>query len=420
MKIQKVIIIITVILLLVIIGLASFVGIYKKDEYKVSNIVPNYKLGMEFTNSRVINFEVNKEENSEEILTVENFKQSKSIIKNRLKKLGVDQYRVTLDETNGNIQVIIPENDDTELVIYNLLQSGTFELKDSETGEILIDTKSVVKSDVVYSQGETETTVYLQIKLNKEGKQKLEEISKVYVQTTTQTTNEEGETEDSTETKKVEILINGQVVAETYFGDLITDGTLNIVVGSGGDSVTVEQYATSAQEAVAILNSGILPITYTETNYIQTANITEKQKEIAIYIVLAVIALMAILFIIKLKVKGLLACVLQIGYIALLLLTLRYTNVKITIEGICGIAIGIIINYIFIYRAFRNMDLSFIKEITGKFALKLIPVYIIAVVLSFSRIANIYSLGMTLVWGIIVMYIYNLTLTQVLLNALKK
>ncbi len=454
MKAQKIITIITVILLVIIISVASFFGIYKKDEYKIANVVPNYILGMEFTESRVVSLEVdtssepiiydkdgnevtNQEEgveyteengyttvenktNKDEVLTQGNYNLSKKILKKRLKKLGVDQYRVTLNETTGNIQIRIPENDNTDTVIYNLLQSGTFELKDSETEEVLIDTNNVKKADVVYSQGETETGVYLQIKFNKEGKQKLEEISKVYVQTTTQITNEDGQTEDTTETKKVEILLNGQTVTETYFGESITDGTLNIVVGAGSDSETLKQYATSAEESAVILNSGILPITYTETDYTEVANITEQQRNIAIYVVLGAVVLMVIFFIIRLKTKGILASVLQIGYIALLLLTLRYTNVKITIEGICGIAIGTIINYIYIYRAFKNMNLSFIKDITPKFALKLIPVYIIAVILSFSSIANIYSLGMTLVWSIIIMYLYNLSLTQIVLKNIKE
>ena len=60
MKSQRVITIITVILLVGIISIASFVGIYKKDGYKVVNIVPDYILGMEFTDSRVINLEVDR------------------------------------------------------------------------------------------------------------------------------------------------------------------------------------------------------------------------------------------------------------------------------------------------------------------------------------------------------------------------
>lgn len=453
MKTQKVINIITIILLIAIITIASVFGIYKLKEYKVSQVVPEYILGMEFTDSRVINLEVDKsvettiydkdgnkvtqkeegteytekngyttvenKANKDEALTKENYNLAKKMLKNRLKKLGVDQYRVTLDESNGNLQIRIPENNNTDTVIGKILQSGTFELKDSETEEVLIDTSKVEKANVVYGQTETETSVYLQIKLDKEGKQKLEEISKTYISTTTEITNEEGETEEKTETKNVAVLLNGETITETYFGNAITDGTLNIPVGTSSDSQTLQQYITEAEEAAVILNSGILPITYTENDYIETSSIKAEQIKIGMYIVLGIVVLMVVLFIILLKTKGLLASVLQIGYIALLLLALRYTNVKITLEGIGGILISAILNYIYLYKAFKNINLNFVKDITAKFALKLIPVYIVAIILSFNSIANLYSLGMTLVWGTIVMYLYNLSLTQITLKTIK-
>lgn len=453
MKTNKIIKIITVILLILIISIASFAGIYKLKDYKVINVVPDYILGMEFTDSRLINLEVNKtvetkiydkdgnevteqeegieytEENgyttvenkinSDDKLNSENYKKTKSILKNRLKKLGVDQYKVNLDESNGNIQVRIPENDDTDTVINNLLKSGTFELKDSETKEILIQTDSVKDSKVVYGQRETETGVYLQVKFNKDGREKLEEISKTYIETKSETTNEEGEKEETTNTKKVEIYLNGESITETYFGETITDGILNIAVGAASDSNTLRQHIETANESATILNSGILPITYTETDSIENSKITNEQINIGIYIAIGLIALMAVYFIIRLKTKGILATILQIGYIAFLLLTLRYTNVKITIEGIIGIIISAIINYIYIYKAFKNIELNFIKDTTAKFALRLIPVYVIAIIFSFNSIANIYSLGMTVVWGVIIMYLYNLSLTQITIKTIK-
>lgn len=454
MKANKIIRIFTIILLIAIISVASLLGIYKLKEYKVVNVIPEYLLGMEFTDSRVISLEVDttsetiiydkegnevteKEEgieyteengytvqenkaNSDDLLTSQNYKKTKSILKNRLKKLGVDQYKVNLDESNGALQIRIPENKNTDTVISNLLQSGTFELKDSETEEVLIDTSKVKKATVVYGQTETETSVYLQIKLDKEGKQKLKEVSEIYVQNIIETTNEEGETEETTETKKVSLYLNEEEVLETYFGETISDGTLNVAIGSGSDTETIQQYINTANETAVVLNSGILPITYTKTENVETANITEQQRNIAMYVTIAVIVLMIAYFIIRLKTKGILASILQLGYVTLLLLTLRYTNVKITIEGIFGIVISAILNYIYIYKAFKNIELNFVKDITKKYALKLIPVYIVAIVFSFNSIANIYSLGMTLVWGIIIMYLYNLTLTKLLVNTIKE
>ena len=64
MKSQKIITIVTVILLIAIISIASFAGIYKKQDYRVVNVVPNYKLGMEFENSRIVKFEVDNSINT--------------------------------------------------------------------------------------------------------------------------------------------------------------------------------------------------------------------------------------------------------------------------------------------------------------------------------------------------------------------
>ena len=419
MKTQKIITIVTVILLVTIISLASFVGIYKKEEYRVSNIVKDYTLGMQLTDSRLINFEVNKEENPEELLTLDNYKQTESIMKNRLKNLGVDEYRVVLDEATGNIQVRIPENENTNTIIYYLLQSGTFELKDSETQEVLMDTSTVKKTEVMYSQQETQTAIFLQIEFNKESKQKLAEISNTY-KAVEETTTEESEAEEEVEEKILEMYLNGELITEVVPENSILDDMLYIGVGEGTDSASLEQYITVAEETATILNSGVLPITYTETDVVQASSITNEQVKIGMYVASGFIAIMIVIFVIGLKSKGILASILQIGYIALLLLALRYTNVKITIEGICGIVLASIINFVYIYKSFKNIELNFIKETTAKFALKLIPVYVIAVILSFNRMASIYSLGMTLVWGIIVMYLYNLTLTQITLKAIKK
>ena len=410
MKAQKVITIIAVILLVIIITVASFFGIYKKQEYKVSNVVPSYLLGMEFTNSKIVDFTV---DNSDEVLTKDNYELSKKIIDNRLKHLNVEQYKIRQDANTGKIQIEIPENDDTEDIIANLAQKGKFELTDNETNEVLLNNSYIQTVKVAYGQTQTANTIYLQIKFNKEGRQKLEEISKTYVSTTVQEENENGELEDKTENKEVAIVFDGQTYRTTYFGETITDGTLNIAIGAGSDSATLQQYDKIANQLAVVLNSGELPITYNVSRYTVSPVVTKTDFNILMYIAIAILVVMCVYLVIKLKAKGILAIILQIGFISLLLLVLRYTNIKITTEGIVGIVISIILNYMYIYLAFKNSDDRFIKETTAKFALKLIPIYIVAVVFTFNKIANISSLGMNLFWGIVIMYLYNLTLTRI-------
>lgn len=451
MKAYKIITIISVILLIAIISIASFSGIYKLKDYKVREVVPEYILGMEFTNSRIVELKVDTsvketkiydkegneiteqqegveytEENGytvienkvnpDDKLNKENYERAKEIIISRLVKLGTEQYTIRQDLNNGNIQIQMTENDNTDNIISNLTKEGTFELADSETKEVLIDSSRMKSAEVVYGQADTGTTVYLQIKLDKEGKRKLEEISKIYTQSVVQTTNEEGETEESTETKKVDLILNGETYNSTYFGDTLSNGILNIPMGTSSDSSSLQGYVNTAKQMSIVLSNGTLPITYTEEDYVLNNNLDLINNKTVLVIAITIFVIASIFLIVKFKLKGILAVILEIGYIAFLLLALRYTKTKITLEGIIGIGISIILTYIYIYKAFKENSSNFIKGVTRKFGLSLIPVYLVAIIFTFNSIANIFSLGMTLVWGIITMYLYNLTLTQLVIK----
>lgn len=455
MKAHKIITIVTIILAVIIISVASFGGIYKLKEYKVVNIVPEYLLGMEFKNSRVANFTVSNEisetkiydkdgneitekqegveyteengyktvetkVNSDEVLNVSNYKLAKKIFEKRLKSNKAEQYTIRLDETNGNIQLEIPENDNTNELLSILTQKGTFELQDNDTKEVLLNNDNVKNAKVVYGQTESGVSVYLQIKFDKVGTQKLEEISQKYVKTTEQKANENGEIEDNEVTKEVSIAFDGQDYRTTYFGEKISDGTLNVPMGSGTDNSAIQNYILAANELASLLNNGILPIQYEINENVVSPKISTQNIDIATYIIAALFVISLIYFIIKLKSKGILAIILQIGYVALLLLTLRYTNVVISLEGMVGILVGIILNYMFLYYAFKNIENNYIKETVAKFAVRLIPIYIIAIVFTFDRFSNIASLGMTLVWSLIILYVYNLIFTQVTIKEIEK
>ncbi|MBO4816482.1 MAG: hypothetical protein J5507_06305 [Clostridia bacterium] len=455
MKAYKILTIITIIILISIITAACFMGIYKLKDYRVKNVVPNYLFGKEFSKSRTVNLEVDtstettkiydkdgneiteKEDgieyteengytivetkaNPEDVLNKENFKEAKKIIKRRLKGLKIEQYTIDLNEETGAIDLDITEDDETDRILSLIPSTGIFEVKDSETGEVLLDNSMVKSTGVVYGQtNSSNTTVYLKIQFNKEGTKKLEEISKIYVETTVQKTNENGETEDATESKDVSIYLNGEEIRTTHFGDTLNNGVLNVPIGSASDNSSLQQYITSAKEMSVIINSGKMPIVYNQTDSVKDNSINIFENKIVVYSLAAIAILAAIYLIIRLKLKGILAIILEIGYISLLLLTLRYTNVKIAIGGIIGIAISIILSYIYIYFAFKNTESNFIKEVTAKYALRIIPFYIIAIVFSFIRILQLSSLGMSLFWGIIIMYIYNLVLTRITINTIK-
>ena len=475
MKAQKIITIITIILLVAILSVASFMGIYKLIDYKVKNIVPKYLLGKEFSNSRVIDLTVddsvksreildkdgNKieeeagveyteengytvnetKENTDDVLTEENFKKSKRIIAKRLHDLGVDQYTIKLDKETGNIKLDITEDDNTEDIIASVVTKGKLEVVDSQSQEVLLDSGSIKSAKTVYGQSSTgdSTTVYLQVQFDKEGSKKLEEISKIYIETKDENegkedvaeevvTGEQVETdateeetvEEETPKKEVTIMLDGQEIRTTYFGDTITNGILNIPIGAANDNTSLQNYIQASNELKTLVSNGVMPITYTQTNYVQENSFNMFQNKIVFYLLIGIGSLACLLLIIKFKLKGLFAIILQTGYIALLLLVLRYTNIKITLTGLIGIAISIILNYIYIFLAFNNIKQNFVKETTAKYAIKLIPFYVIAVVFTFISSANISSVGMAMFWGIVLMYLYNLILTQITINTFKE
>ena len=456
MKAYKTITILTILFLITILGVISFLGFYKVKDYKVQNIIPDYVFGKEFSKSRVIEFTVDEfatetkiydkdgnevteqedgveyteangyktvqtELNSAEAMNKDNYKKAKNIIKERLKKLDADEYSVKLNEENGTITVDMAESEKADKIISVLTAKGTFELQDSETKEVLIDSSNIksVKSFTV-SADASRLVLYLQINFNKEGKKKLEDISKVYIETKSTKVNEDGTEEEETESKEVSILIDGEEIRTTHFGETLTNGVLNIPIAAGATTNDIKDGAEKAKEYCIILNSGVMPLVYEQTNSVKDNSINIFNNKTVVYSVSAVILVAFLFLVIRLKLKGLLATAIEIGYVSLLLLALRYANVKITILGAIGIGISILINYYYTYKAFKNIDLDFIKDTTKKIALVLIPLYVLAIVFTFSSVGTISSLGMTLAWGMIIMYLYSLCITQIAIKTIKE
>ena len=99
-----------------------------------------------------------------------------------------------------------------------------------------------------------------------------------------------------------------------------------------------------------------------------------------------------ICMVIKFKAKGFIATYFQIGFIATLLLVLRLTNVTLTMEGMAGIVISMVLEYIFTYIVLKNLGAGtegMYKESNLAFFLKTLPVYVVAVVFVVSIVLNL-------------------------------
>lgn len=462
--------IIIAILIVILISLISFVGIYIKKNGNYSDIIEDYKLAMELEGNRTVilkpddstetitkdsegNVVENPTEdqteengytteevpvNSEEILNKENFKKVKKIVQDRLNEYKFEEYFIRQDVDTGNIVLELAENDSTDDVLSVLNQQGKFEIKDSTSKEVLMDNSMIKKAQVLYNTTTSGTSVYLNIEFTKEGKEKLEQISNDYktIETSseeTQESTESGEAEESEnaensnetqeEQKEIIMEIDGETIITTSFDDPITNGQIQLTVGQASkDTDTLQGYIKQARSTATVLSNGNMPVKYTaDTNKYIKANISNNTVKIASIIALIAVLLVTIYLIIKYKLKGLIGSILSIGYMAVVLLVIRYTNVDLSIAGISSIIIIGVMNYILQIAIIKNSNKTDEKankllNVFGKYMLAIIPVFIISIVFSFEASTLLNSFGMILFWGTILTLIYNLIFGKILFD----
>lgn len=437
--------IILAILVIILISLISFVGIFVKDKNRMKNILPDYQLGMDFAGGRVFNIKIddtvnteyydkdgNKHEsssieegkedkytkkevpvNAEESLNDDNFEKTKNIVEDRLITLGVKEYEVRKNSHTGEIYITIPENKYADTIISQMTTRADFKIIDTDDKHELLTKDKIKDVKVGYGNTGTGTAVFLNIQFDKEGTEKLKEISKNY----TSTTDEEGN-----ETKKqVDLVLDGETLLSTYFDEEIKDGLLQLSMGSTTNSQTSEQlqeYLNQASNLAVLLKSDTLPLTYKlDTNLYVQSELTNDVLQMLLIITLIVSVVIAILTIIKYKKLGLFSVISLIGYIAILLIALRYTNVVITIAGILGAILSSIMNYIYMTYVIKNQknDTKAFKNVSIKFLGIYIPCLIISIVFSFMKYLPVASFGMVMFWSLIIMIVYNLVITRVLI-----
>lgn len=461
----------TIVLVVILITMIAFGGIYIQKQNRMENIIKNYSYAMDLKGARNIRLKVNqknktvikdsegkevessedltddqikekgytKEEipyNSQESQKEENYKESKKIIEERLKSLKITDYNIKIDESTGDILLEIAENDNTDSIVSNIGTVGKFEIIDSETKEVLMDNNDIKLANVMYGSSNSSTTssnsgttVYLNIEFTKDGAKKLEDISNKYVKTeTTQNTTESEDTDNSESTeKKITMKIDDEEIMSTSFDETLKTGKLQLSIGKATtDSKTLESYVTQASNMAVVLDSGKMPIKYEvdENQYI-LSDITSQELDIVVYILVGIVAILSIIFIIRYKSYGAIGAVSYIGLISIFLILIRYANVAVSIQGILAIALVFILNYVFVNKLIGKVNKKElkekttnqkIKEVYKEFFVKIIPICIATIVFCFAGWDPISSFGMIMFWGIVLIAIYNYIITSTLLK----
>lgn len=478
MKAQKKLSIVLILLIIILISIISFVGIFYQDKNQMVSVIPDYNLGTDLSGYRKIILTVDEsdEGNTEEVLTYDNFVKSANVIKARLKSMGIEDFTVRCDEGEGQIEITIPENDQTEYVLADITQKGNFEIRNTANDEVLMNNDDIrsVEVDVVQSTYSTSSSaIYMDIHFTNSGSRTFRNITRDYQnvvtndtaennvvaetnstynetasnttaenETTTNTTENEtsdtnstanetvsnevsNETTDETvaeedNTTEIGLYIDDTSMMTTSFSEIIDNGVMSLSLGTSSSAEQTKILSYQAESLAAILENDAMPVQYSVTGNIYVSSPIEQNTiNILIGIGISIALIMLIVAIVKYRVKGVIVSVCMIGFIALYLLILRYTNVVITLEGIFSIALVFIINYILnimiLNRLQKNVEKTFSKALT-KFSLSMIPMLILAVVCCFSSWMSLFSFGMILFWGLVTSVVYNVVITRTFLK----
>lgn len=435
----------TIILAIILVTLVAFAGVYVKTQNRMEDKVKDYSFGRELSEERIVEVKVvtGEDKTNSDNLTVENYEIVKNTIEKRLENLrklfpsvfGAQDYTISLNKENGTIIVELPEDNVTDTYIYYLNASGKVEIKEKDANTVLLNDSMVTNAKYTYTaDAEGTYQVFLEVYLTDEGQAKIEEIKNDYAifvdeveeieKTQEEAKKEKDEGEEKTETTTEE---TGKIAKLTIGGteydiEKVEENKIRVIIGSKITNTNVESYIVSATELAMLINSGKMPIQYQigEEKTVKT-DITNMQL---IYLAIAVAAILLVTFVIlmvRYKSNGFLTSMSYVGFVAILTLLLRYTNVSISIEGIGAILFIFILNLsinqniLESIKENKNVNEAFVETYKNVFS-KLVPVIIITLVFCFAGVANLSSFGMIMFWGLALIAVYNAIVTKTLLK----
>ena len=431
-----------VILLIVLVSIISFVGLFIQNTKFMDNLLPDYRLGMDLYGHRAISVGVSDQTetvyydedgnevssdtegatseevpvNSEESLTKENYLKAKELVEKRFEDLNASEYIIRMNENNGDLTVYLPEDDMTDITSQFMYSKGEFTVED-EDGQVLMDNSNLKDVRVGYSTGTTGTSVYLSFEFNEDSVEKLKEISNTYV---------ESEDEEGNDTSKQVLLkVDGSTLIQTTFDEEISNGVLPLTLGTATDNETLNQYIESASNIAILVNNGPLPLEYTvEQNRFIKSDITLESLKIPAIVAGAILVIALLFLCIKYKKLGVLSAIAFIGYLAVVLIVIRVTSLVLTVEGMCGVVIATILGFTFMVYLVHMLSKqekekvqyrkTYNKSMLSMF-MSLIPTLVIGIVLVFASWLPAYSFGTIIFWSILILLLYNASITRVLL-----
>lgn len=458
------------ILVIVLVCLISLGGIYVKKNNVMKNVLPDYVLGKDLDGSIIVKLDVNKSEDSSEdtkedensdsegdsqennetqntdenasedqsetktengqaeqnIYTVENYNKTKKIIEQRLKIVGMENYELRLDEQTGSIVIEVPESSELS-TIGSVIQTGKTELKIDETNEVIGDKNSIknFKTSIDDSNKSSGygSAVKIEIQFSKDAVKKFKELNDNYVAPV----DENGTTTEN----KVSLLVDGTSIVsieEKEFLESAVNGSVQLWGNFSTDNKVIDSALLSIDKVKMLIDTEDLPITY-NANYVSEGIKSNINKTGVISVFAILLIVMCVYLLIKYKLQGLLGELSIVGLGSLILLTLRFTKIEISISTIVAFAGMLILQFIYLTQILKTEKISekVFNEKTGEYTRMLIPLLIFTIVaaiipilaksiiIPFGNIQEIANFGMVGFWGLILFELVNNILTKAMI-----
>lgn len=348
--------------------------------------------------------------------TLVDFENTKKIIQTRLGKEKEIEYNIRLDTLSNNELILEIPNSEAyvDYVRFMVERKGKFELLDKETRVVLMDNSYIkevsagvgnaLNNDGTQRVGYSQ--VYLLVTLNDEGRETIKNISNEY--------REQLDEEGNRTNKVITLEIDGVKLLETAFTSEYDNNILQIPLGEPlNTSEDILVLLEQAEIYANVVDTGVLPLEYhlSSDNFIHSP-ITDDIKNIALIVFAAVLVVLAVLFVVKFKLNGLYASLLNVGYIALVVLALKYTSILITVPASLAIIAWVVINIVFMYMYLNRIKNDVtpkeaFKEVFKKVYVAIVPLIIIAIIFTCIGNAVVGSIGTVLFWGILIQLIYS-------------
>ena len=338
----------------------------------------------------------------------------------------------------------MPEDDRTDMILSDITEVGKFEIKDADTNEILIDNSDIRNAKLTEQTSSSSVYEVLNINFTTKGTNKFKNITEKYQNTVSESnsssdnetsSDENAESENTEETNndssestsshQVKISIDDSELLTTSFSEIVDNGQLSLTMGYKSSMTQDQIYG--AQNICAIVGNDPLPIQYEvkENAYIAPETDESEMKGI-IYIEIAIGLVLALYMIAKFRMQGIMQTIVNIGFMALLLIVIRLANVSISTSGIIACIVSYITSYIYGYILLKNLkenkDLNskeinkLLKKVSRKYSLIIVPILIISIVSCLTKWVSLYSFGMIIFWGIIISFIYNILISKFLIK----